>query len=262
MNFDDVALLSSFVPNPGMETTGCGALPCDWSGSPGSATDTTIRHTGTASLSVSVPDSTMSNVASACADGAGAGSYDASTWYRTATPGSAGITLFYWDAASCAGNFLGQFAGATAASGDSVWHYLSEAAVAPTGTRSIQIQLSYNCTSCAAPSTMNFDDVALEGGFADTTAVALSAFHAVNASTGVRVVWRTGSEAGLLGFEVWRGSRKLTGALIAARGGPRGASYSFLDGAASASRRTVYRLVAVNLAGARRVLGVVHVEGR
>jgi hypothetical protein len=85
------------------------------------------------------------------------------------------------------------------------------------------------------------------------TAVTVRSFTARSTPRGVRIAWRTGAENDMLGFEVWRGSRKVTRALVPARAGGsvRGAAYSVLDRSVRAGSRVTYRLRVVTKAGAR-----------
>lgn len=93
------------------------------------------------------------------------------------------------------------------------------------------------------------------------TAVVVRAFTERAGARGVILTWRTESEAGLLGFNLWRRGpngavRKLNRTLIAAKrsGQPVGATYRFVDRAAR-PRRFTYRLEVVSLAGARSIRG-------
>ena len=81
------------------------------------------------------------------------------------------------------------------------------------------------------------------------TAVTLRSFVARRSSRDVLLRWRTASEAGLLGFNVYRGRTRLARALIPARGGAGGSSYSYLDRAAPHGRLLRYRLQAVSANG-------------
>ena len=81
------------------------------------------------------------------------------------------------------------------------------------------------------------------------TAVTLRSFVARRSSRDVLLRWRTASESGLLGFNVYRGRTRLARALIPARGGAGGSSYSYLDRAAPHGRLLRYRLQAVSANG-------------
>jgi hypothetical protein len=95
------------------------------------------------------------------------------------------------------------------------------------------------------------------------TAVQVRSFTAAPAARGTVLRWRTASEAGLLGFNVYRGTgartRKLNHSLIRAKGGAAGASYSWLHRGARAGSR--YRLQIVNADGTRHWYGVVRSTG-
>jgi hypothetical protein len=95
------------------------------------------------------------------------------------------------------------------------------------------------------------------------TAVQMRAFTAAPVARGIMLRWRTASEGGVLGFNVYRGAgaraRKLNHSLIRTKGSPAGASYSWLDrGAKSGSR---HRLQVVNADGSRRWYGAVRSTG-
>ena len=102
---------------------------------------------------------------------------------------------------------------------------------APPGTGSAFFSFFASC-QCSTPGviTAYFDDVAFETG---STAVTLRSLSASRSAAGVRLHWRTGSEADTLGFHVYRGrGAKLTRVdrrMIPARGSVSGARYSFVD---------------------------------
>ena len=87
------------------------------------------------------------------------------------------------------------------------------------------------------------------------TVVAVRTFSAARGDGSVVLRWRTASENGLIGFNVWRrGSgreTKVNRALIVATGGSRGASYTLVDRSARAATAYTYRLQVVNLDGSR-----------
>jgi serine protease AprX len=100
------------------------------------------------------------------------------------------------------------------------------------------------------------------------TAVTVSSFAATRTRSGVSLRWVTASEARGLGFDVWRGQSvkgrfvKLTRMLIPARPVPAGGTYRYVDRFARPGRAYVYRLEAVGLDGARRVVATVRVRAR
>ncbi len=91
------------------------------------------------------------------------------------------------------------------------------------------------------------------------TAVRVTGFKVTRMAKGAILTWRSASEVGTLGFNVYRvntaGNRvKLNGRLIAASAKARGASYRFL-GSAAASPGTRYWLQEVTLSGTRSWIG-------
>lgn len=98
---------------------------------------------------------------------------------------------------------------------------------------------------------------------APPTAVSVGRFVASRTKQGVVVTWRTGTEAQILGFNVWRQSRagrwtKLNPALVAAghAGQSRGATYRFLDRTALGRAPYNYRLQVVAPTGKRSWYGL------
>jgi sortilin (neurotensin receptor 3) len=88
------------------------------------------------------------------------------------------------------------------------------------------------------------------------TAVRLRSFSATRAGNAVRLHWRTGAEARLLGFDLYRrvGKRniRLNRSLIPAQGKTGGGSYSYVDRTRVPAR---YRLQGVTVDGSRVWLG-------
>ena len=120
-----------------------------------------------------------------------------------------------------------------------------------------KFHLRFGCdTLCANGTTVNFDDVALQTEPLAVTVASLAARHVAN---GILLRWRTGTEADLLGFQVYRshgGSwQRLT--LIAANGSVSGASYRFLDKSAKRGVPYRYRIKVVNRDGAASWFGPV-----
>jgi hypothetical protein len=88
------------------------------------------------------------------------------------------------------------------------------------------------------------------------TAVQVASLRATQRPAGVLIRWRMGSEAGVLGYNVYRerkGARiRLTRALVPARGGLAGRTYSYLDRSAPRARRGLrYWLQVVENDGSR-----------
>jgi hypothetical protein len=100
------------------------------------------------------------------------------------------------------------------------------------------------------------------------TAVRVASFRAAAARpAGVKLTWRTASEAGLLGFNVWRNAAttkrwtKVNSRLLPAKSRRiGGASYTFRDLKAAAGRTYSYRLEIVALGGDRRAVAVASVR--
>ena len=93
------------------------------------------------------------------------------------------------------------------------------------------------------------------------TAVAVASFTATRLHQGVRVRWRTGTEADLLGFQVYRSRahswKRLSRSLIVAKGSSSGGSYRFVDQTARRGVAYRYRLEAVNRDGTANWFGPV-----
>jgi hypothetical protein len=103
---------------------------------------------------------------------------------------------------------------------------------------------------------------------ANPTAVVLSSFGARPVGRAVRVTWRTGSEASVVGFRVLRarpGGRyvRLNGTPIRARGqGVAGATYGYVDRTVRAGVRYAYRLEVLRSNGPAHWAGPVYATAR
>ena len=99
--------------------------------------------------------------------------------------------------------------------------------------------------------------------YATPTAVTLASASAARTATGVLLRWRTGTEADLLGFQVYRSRghswQRITRSLIVAKGSVAGASYRFLDRTARRGVAYRYRIKAVNRDGTTSWFGPVRV---
>jgi hypothetical protein len=96
-----------------------------------------------------------------------------------------------------------------------------------------------------------------------TTAVAITSLSARWAGKGIAVGWRTGNEAQVLGFDVFRSTnagpfRKLNRLLVTAKqtGSTRGATYRFVDPAVKRGHAYTYRLRVVTTDGRRSWYGI------
>lgn len=122
----------------------------------------------------------------------------------------------------------------------------------------IQVRFTFSSDALLAEPFLGWfiDDVMVTA--ATPTSVGVSSF--TGKATGRKAVtlsWKTGSEAGVLGFNVWRyggaKSVKVNRTLIAARaaGGAAGAAYRLVDRTARPGVRYTYRLQIVNSSGKR-----------
>jgi hypothetical protein len=72
----------------------------------------------------------------------------------------------------------------------------------------------------------------------------------------VVIRWRTGAEAGLLGFNVYRGFARINARILPARGGLHGTGYRYVDRAVRSGTRALrYRLQVVGIDGTSRWFG-------
>lgn len=96
------------------------------------------------------------------------------------------------------------------------------------------------------------------------TAARLLSFAARAERGSVVLRWRTGSEVGVVGFNVWRRSgsveRKTNRSLVTATGRAGGATYRLVDRTAKAGARYTYRLQAVHRNGSRSWYGAATVR--
>jgi hypothetical protein len=99
--------------------------------------------------------------------------------------------------------------------------------------------------------------------YANPTAITLASASAARTEKGVLVRWRTGTEAELLGFHVYRSRghswKRLTHSLIVAKVSVSGASYRLLDRTARRGVPYRYRIKAVNRDGTANWFGPVRV---
>ncbi|MFN2467576.1 MAG: hypothetical protein ABR521_05525 [Gaiellaceae bacterium] len=92
------------------------------------------------------------------------------------------------------------------------------------------------------------------------TSIRLRSLAVTRGPHGVDVRWRTAAEAGVLGYNVFRGVRgpptKVNRALIAARGTAAGSVYRLVDRPGA----RVYRLEAVRVDGTRMWIGIARLD--
>jgi subtilisin-like proprotein convertase family protein len=93
------------------------------------------------------------------------------------------------------------------------------------------------------------------------TAVTMARMTAQTTRAGVLLRWQTGTEADLLGFQIYRSRgqswQRITRSLIAAKGSVSGASYRYLDRTARRGASYRYRIKAVNRDGTATWFGPV-----
>jgi hypothetical protein len=261
--FDDVSLIGSVqpVPDPNFEAN-CGTIPCDWGGVGATVSrDTTLAQSGSASARVSASGvSGPAQALSACFMGIVSGStYTLSGFYALSHPSISVVELsvnWRFDCGSSNPSASDVSVGPTR---DGAFHSFSGSVTAPAGTYAALVNAKYFCTggTCGSGIFARFDDISL--GASLPTAAALGSFAARRSPAGVRLSWRTGTESGLVGFRLFRNGVRLNAVPIHASGGAAGGRHDFVDRSATARRTYVYRLEAVGLDGARRVLGTVRV---
>jgi hypothetical protein len=139
------------------------------------------------------------------------------------------------------------------------WTQVIGTLTAPPGTGSAFFSVFASC-QCSTQGTITayFDDIGFE---TSPTAVSVESLTVSRSTAGVRVRWRTGTEADLLGFQVYRSSghswKRLTRTLIPAKGSISGASYRFLDRTAKRGVAYRYRIKALNRDGTASWFGPV-----
>jgi hypothetical protein len=257
------AQASSFVPNPGFELD-CSGVPCSWDVTGPSVSmsrDTSLHHTGSASMRVTSQVNGTGAV-SACFP-AVSGAASVSYWYNAAANSNVdrlqieGTSYTSTDCKVGGSGVGGPLTTVPDSDGD--WHQATGSFNLLSGQHSLKLFLIVDCAPpsilCALSATANFDDVVVDQ---TVTAVTLVFFRASSSARGVRLRWRTGTEADTLGFHVYReraGKRvRLDRRIVPAKGSLSGARYSFLDRRAPRGKLT-YRLQAVDRNGTRTWYG-------
>jgi hypothetical protein len=262
----------NIVLNPGFETTGggCGSLPCNWTADQGAAPivrDTSNPHSGAASLALVSDNSggSFTQAISDCFALSASTTYNEALWYRTtassASVSSVNILLRVWDGPNCTGNLSNANAPFTNLVRTGAWTELTAQITPGFGIVSGAFMPRFDCPSaCAAGVQVNYDDVVVQ---TDPLAVTVASFSAQSRSRGVLLQWRTGTEADLLGFKVYRSRghswQNLTRSLIGAKDSVSGAAYRFLDRTAKRGGAYSYRIKAVNRDGTASWFGPVRV---
>ena len=254
------AIIVPTIPNPSFEdnaATPCPPLPlttiCGWNDLVGTMSQDTLHHTGSFSMKLtndgtSVEATTAGGV---CISPVTAGPHAASFWYFTSSPVvDVQFGASWYPNTTCSVATFGNSAvHATTPLTYGAWTQGSGFLTAPPGTGSAFFSVFASCQCTQAPTvTAYFDDVS----FASETAVSLVSLTATRTGAGVRVRWRTGSEADTLGFHVYRsrgaGWTRVDRQLIASKGSIAGARYAFLDRGAPRGPLT-YRLRVVERDG-------------
>lgn len=269
INFDDVALVTGVAPNPTFQDD-CAGSPCGWAGNSNATItrDATVYHdngVSAASLRMTTINPLVGSEAIGCATGVSPGSYLASSWYRTTAIAGVQLLNYFYPTGDCSGSPLANFFASETTAGDSAWHRLEAAGVAPPGTQSASIRLGSSCglTHCPAGTVVNYEDVAFRGGQPGVpTAARLLSFRARRAGRPVVLSWRTASEVGVLGYELLRNGKLVNAHPIPAHGHAGGATYRFVDRATRPGQAYVYRIETIDLGGARHFLGTARVSRR
>ena len=266
------AQAAELVPNPGFEAD-CSGTPCQWSASQPNTTiarETTNPLSG-ASLALTMTGTPVPSYAEALSDCfpvSASTTYNVGYWYRTT---AAALTTLYvgvydYTDAGCSMNLQGHFFGASPVK-TGMWTLLQREVTTSAGAQWAQFAMAFNCVGggagggvCPVGTSVNFDDAVMQ---IEPLAVTVASLSGHKVTKGVLVRWRTGTEADLLGFHVYRSRghswRRLTRSLIVAKGSVSGASYRFLDKTARRGAAYRYRIKAVNRDGTTSWFGPVRV---
>jgi hypothetical protein len=205
---------------------------------------------------------TASAIRSDCITLTTSGLYSNRFFYKVGVTGSAPATVawyvYHYSDASCTpAMFLyGNGPSFVPVVVDGQWHQTPLQSLFIDNTvGSVQLGLAFQCGTlpCSDPVTRTvwFDDTDFEPPA--PTAVTVTRLTAVNARGGITVRWRTASEAGVLGFNVYRSagarSTRLNSGVIHAAGGAKGRAYRFVDRTAPRTGAVRYRLQVVRLDG-------------
>jgi hypothetical protein len=128
-----------------------------------------------------------------------------------------------------------------------------------TARPALRFRVDFACAAGCPGAEVHFDDLVFEQ---TPTAVTIAAIRAQHTRSGIRLGWRTASEARLLGFNIYREQKgrlvRLNRTMIPSvfGGTVSGCRYSFLDRSAPSGKRMLrYRLQAVTLDGTRSWIG-------
>jgi len=256
------ASAASLVQNSGFELS-CqsGSVPCNWESLGGAfAWDNTTAAGGSASARLTGPG-TAATIRSDCVTLSASGLYSNRFFYRALASGSAPATVawfvYHYSDGNCtpAMFLFGNGPSFVPVTADGQWHQTPLQFLFIDNTvGSVQLGLGFECGTlpCSDPVTRTawFDDTDFEP---PSTAVTVSGLMASSGRGGISVRWRTSSETGLLGFNVYRRaggrSARLNSVLIRVANRPTGSGYTFLDRSAPPTGTVRYRLQVVRLDG-------------
>jgi len=263
---DAAAIIVPNIPNTSFEQgPPCAPLPattiCGWNDLVGTMTQDPIHNTGSFSMKLNNASGTSVEATTAggvCISPISPGPHGAAFWYMTASPViDVQFGAHWYPNTDCTVATFGDSAlHAPTPLTYGAWTQVIGTLTAPPGTGSAFFSFFASC-QCTTPGTITayFDDVGFDTG---TSVVTLRSLTASRSAAGVRVRWRTGSEADTLGFHVYRESAgkrvRADRGLIPARGSVSGARYFFLDKRAPRGKLT-YRLQAVGTDGSRTWYG-------
>jgi hypothetical protein len=252
------------LPNSSFEQgPPCSPLPvtviCGWNELVGTMTQDANHNTGSFSMKLtgqtaSVEATTAGGV---CISPISPGAHAAAFWYFTNSPViDVQLGAHWYPNTSCTVATFGNSAlSAPMPLTYGAWTQVIGTLTAPPGTGSAFFSLFASCQCAQGPVTAYFDDVGFE---TSPTAVTIVSLTAARSTAGVRVRWRTGTEADTLGFHVYRkhaGKRvRVDRRLIPSKGSVSGARYSFVDRRAPRGKLT-YQLQAVGTDGSRTWYG-------
>jgi hypothetical protein len=264
------AQAGNVAPNPSFEVD-CSGKPCKWtvnvSGAGTITRDTSTAHTGNASLKETSDAFGSPGALSDCIPVAAGTNVTRSLWYSTTSNLVSAVifNLKFFASSNCSDLMavgpVNLFT--TSPVADGKWHQLMDPSETDVfaGNSGAQATLFFLCTfGCPAGVVVNFDDVIMGSG---PLAVEMQSFTGKRLREGVLVRWRTGTEADLLGFHVYRSRGdswgRITRSLIVAKGSVSGASYRYLDRTARRGVSYRYRIKAVRSDGTATWFGPVRV---
>lgn len=265
------AQAANVVQNPGFEDD-CSGVPCDWTGATTNnqgdtiSRDTSTHFDGSASLAITSDDLEFNDAIANpnCFAITGPATYNVGFWYRTTDSVVSNVYLsidaFTSDCSSPRGIGAGSASVETLAPVTSgAWTHVTGTLTTSDNAQSATIDLGWVgqiAKTGAVTHTVNYDDVQVQ---MEPLAVTVASFAARRSAKGVLLRWRTAAEANLLGFNVFRGGRKVNRQLIRAHGSVSGWRYSFVDRHAPHATLT-YRLQALGADGSRRWYGPAHIS--